>query len=336
MDPDDYFDDDLVLDDNALAVLDQAESQFQAAQQQVVGERRPADAPPPIEPPPSKRQKTSHGNHEVEPAFVVHSVEDDEGLPEISVLGGGGSYKYPAAQRQAANALAAQLRGNVDTSSREAPPKPPEPVRNTVRAPPPAPPVQNVPVAKSASASKVSTTPNPPAPSPVPTPAPSSSQLSGVQARAGARLVRRESTLKNIQAALVGFVPPTTNTNLNGRTPTSRPTHPAPSVKPANSVAPTRRVSPAVPPSQARSSVQRLPSTSQAFRPPVPARSLAAPSNRRLSSPSASRPHPTPSPAGQLRPPPLPQPPPPSQGQSERSLRIELDTLRAQLADVRL
>ncbi|EIW62526.1 uncharacterized protein TRAVEDRAFT_17188 [Trametes versicolor FP-101664 SS1] len=333
MDLDDYFDDDLVLDDNALAVLDQAESQFHAAQQQVVGERRAADAPPPAKPPPSKKQKKSHGNEEVEPAFVVHSVEDDEGLPEISVLGGGGSYKYPAAQRAAANVLAAQLRGNADSPSREPPPKPPEPVRNTVRAPPPAPPVRNVIVAKSASASNVSTTANAPAPSPAPSaPASSSSQLSSVQPGAGTKLVRR-STFNSIQAALVGFVPPTSNANLNGRTATSRPANAAPSVKSPNSGAPTRRVSPAVPPSQARSSVQRLPSTSQAFRPPVPPRSLAAPSNRRLSSPSVSRPHVAP-PAGQPRPPPQLQPPPPSQGQSGRSLRIEIDTLRAQLADI--
>lgn len=72
---DDYFSDDLILDESTLAALDAEEDRFKQSQQH----------PPPTQPgPPPKRQKTDQG--------WKHSTQSDsfyEDLPEISVTGDG-------------------------------------------------------------------------------------------------------------------------------------------------------------------------------------------------------------------------------------------------------
>ncbi|KAH9851384.1 hypothetical protein C2E23DRAFT_830696 [Lenzites betulinus] len=334
MDADDYFDDDFVLDAAALAAIDNEETKFKEAQrvtqqqpQAVVGERRPAETAPPAEPPPLKRQKTSHEPAEDGPPGppVFHHAEDDEGLPDISVIGAG-SYKFPAAQRAAANALAAQLRG-ADTATSEAPRRPPSPVRDVPRAPP----TRNTPVARSVSGSGSDIVPPASATRPV------ISGNSSVQTRgpSNARVPRRSTTFHTIQAALAGFTPPPSHPTASAGATASPPVPTAPSRVHRNSVslrgssplAPAR-VSPVPQASQTRASVQpfvqgpsritRHPST-----PPVP----VVPAHRRQNVPGAPRPHVAPS--VQTRALPL-QPPPPSQGQSDRRLRLELDSLKAQ------
>lgn len=261
--------------------------------------------------------------------FIIQNVEDDEGLPEISVLGPG-SYRFPAAQRAAANALAAQLRGTADNTRVETAPKPPVPVREVVRAAPPAPSARALAIARSISASNILTPANAPAPAPSPIPALAATprQPPGAQQGPTRNAPRRTSTLSFVQAALAGFVPPPSSAGPSIRTPAPRPT-PAP--QPSRTPAFTRGVSPAVPASQARTSFQRPPP--HVPRPAALPPSTAGPSNRRMSVPSTSRPPLVPSPPVQPRPPP-PQPPPPSQGQSDRSVRLELEALRAQIADV--
>ncbi|KAI0768795.1 hypothetical protein BD413DRAFT_561541 [Trametes elegans] len=401
MDADDnYFDDDdFVLDDTVLAVVDQVEKDYKEAQRatqqpKAVGERPPVDAPPPL-----KKQKTAHeweeGTSELPKISVDQPVPsvDDEGLPEVSVIGGG-SYKFPAAQRAAANALAAQLGGQAETSdSRQAP------VRDTHVVPPP---VEIVPQ-RSAAVSKPPSAPPAPAPSPAPSPAPAPahnspgaaapSRLStpgsaSVGAAAPVRVVpppppplagssrnspallpnpgpapvyrqspaalpnkppssgigrplRRGSTLSSIQAALADFVPPTNNPTPDAEPPRQLPpsTSSRHSVKPATSRpsaqhVPSRRyATPPSAPSQSRHHVPpQGPATSNVSRRPV--QPPTAPGNRRMSVPVAvpSRPLARASPPVQQRQ--SQQPPPLSQGPSDRAIRLELITLRAQMDEL--
>ncbi|KAH9894824.1 hypothetical protein C8Q73DRAFT_790022 [Cubamyces lactineus] len=338
MDPDDYFeDDDLILDENVLAVLDAEENKFKQAQQQQqpVGERRPADAPP-AEPPPSKRQKTSHEWNEEQK--ILLSPEDDEGLPDISIMGGG-AYRVPAAQWAAANALAAQLRGPQAGAGDE---KSGGPVRSaahtsTSRAP-------GAPVASTSTtaANRVGVSPQPLVPalapasiavSVVPGPisafanSPRQSTTTGpsIQPHSTNRL-RRASTLGSVQAALAGFVPPPTAG--------TKPTRPTPSAAPPRasrpSAPPHRSASPSVAPSQSRPSGFISAQAPHVSRTSVLPQPTTGPSYRRQSVPNTTRPV-VQSPSVQPRP---PQPLPPSQGQSERSIRLEVDALRAQVEDL--
>ncbi|KAI0360875.1 hypothetical protein OH77DRAFT_1418909 [Trametes cingulata] len=326
MDADDYFDDDLVLDDNVIAALDQAETQFREAQrltqQQVVGERRPADAPPPIPPPLPKRQKTSH-EWSGEPS-VLHATEDDEELPDISIIGGG-SYRLPAAQREAAHALAAQIRGPENVANSEARSRPPPPVRDAV--PPPA--VRNVPAARSASGSSTSAPVNPPASAVVPVAGPPAAARTGNPS--GTAKPRRSSTLKSIQEALAGFDPRSAAPSTSNARP---PPAAAPSRAPRNAALPRNPVPPAFSNSQTRPSVSpAAPAPSHSSRPVAPLAStvasayrqqgVARPPRQHAAQPTSVHPRPAP-----------PQAPQPSQGQSDRSIRIELDALRAQLEDL--
>jgi len=77
-DYDDYFSDDIVLDETVLAVLDAEETKFRQSQQH----------PRPSQPiPPPKRQKTDQGWKHTRPATQSDSFYDD--LPEISISGDG-------------------------------------------------------------------------------------------------------------------------------------------------------------------------------------------------------------------------------------------------------
>jgi hypothetical protein len=73
---DDYFDEELVLNDEDLAVLDEEEQKYARA----ITQTRP------LVPPPTKRQKTEGGWR---PGHESYQVEDLEDLPEISVQGDG-------------------------------------------------------------------------------------------------------------------------------------------------------------------------------------------------------------------------------------------------------
>ncbi|KAI0373458.1 hypothetical protein BV20DRAFT_1012994 [Pilatotrama ljubarskyi] len=327
MDADDYFDDDdLVIDDNVIAALDWAESQFREAQrltqQPVVGERRPADTLPPVELPPPKRQKTSHEWGGEPSALPV--AEDDEELPDISIIGGG-SYRLPAAQREAAHALAAQIRGPANDTNNEASRAPSAPVRDAV--PPPAV-VRNVPGRRASGSSSAAV--NPPEPAVTPVAGPSSAVRTGNLINTAAK-PRRSSTLKSIQEALAGLDTAQAAPGAN----IARPAPPAASSRvPRNAAPPRHSISPALPSSQTRPSVPPAAvAPSHSSRPVAVPASTVAPAYRRQSVPGPSRQHGVQPNFVQPRPPP-PQAPRPSQGQSDRSIRIELDALRAQLEDL--
>ncbi|KAI0633798.1 hypothetical protein C8Q77DRAFT_1057380 [Trametes polyzona] len=328
----DYFgdDDDFVLDDALIAALDHEESKYQEAQQPtpqvepaVRAERRPADAPPPARPPPPKRQKTSHKSSEGRGPDILQNPEDDEGLPEVSIVGGG-SYGFPAGQTAAVNALAAQLvpvGGSVNGQ------RSPNVVRTTIRHEPPVPP-------RAAQGGASATGPSGLVQTSVTAAARGPPSGSRPRETPTSRVPRRSSTLSSIQAALAGFVPSATPSSTPvpsaTRPPASRNSPaPPPSRAPANAYS-RRGTSPALPPSHSRASVPPPPS---APRTAAPVARHAGPSYRRQSVTGSARPHTVPSPPVQARPPP-PQPPPPSQGQPDRRLRIELDTLRAQLDEV--
>lgn len=74
---DDYFVDEIVLDEEAIAALDEEESKFVATQH----------PRPTIPQPPAKRQKTAHGWNPPPQASRSYSIEDLD-LPEISVKDG--------------------------------------------------------------------------------------------------------------------------------------------------------------------------------------------------------------------------------------------------------
>lgn len=83
-DSDDYFSDDFVLDDSALALLDEEEQKYTLSTQ------APTPIAPPIAAPPLKRQKTDNG---WKPAGLgirrTETLDDMDDLPEISVHGDG-------------------------------------------------------------------------------------------------------------------------------------------------------------------------------------------------------------------------------------------------------
>ncbi|KAI0743346.1 hypothetical protein C8Q80DRAFT_831463 [Daedaleopsis nitida] len=339
---DDFFDDDLVLDDTTLAAIEAAEQKWQEQQQQQqqqerLSQRRPLASDAPL--PQPKKQKTTHstGLDGLTAAVQRASVADDyeEELPDISIVGDG-SYKLPADQRASANELAAQMRGHslipsgasfsnrvppVPGPSRGPPPRrPPVPAQSTH---PQAPPFNRHP--SSGSSSTVS----------------GSGQSQGPSTSARSQNRPRHSTLSTIQAALADFVPP--------------PTHPPPQPTAPQNDARNSRASPAPGTSRpslnasrntrnsfssftaARPQVQRpavVPSapprnaargTSPSVSVPVDRRSsVAGPSRQRLVSPVAPP-----------QPPPLQHHHPPlSQGQQERDLRIELETLKAQVEEL--
>lgn len=91
-DSDDYFTDDIILDDEALAILDEEEQKFTLSTQ--------AQIPTPPSPP-AKRQKT---NHDWKTSGGFHrrsdTLDDLEDLPEISVSADG---SYGVHARQAAS-----------------------------------------------------------------------------------------------------------------------------------------------------------------------------------------------------------------------------------------
>lgn len=142
MSDDDYFGDDFILDDQALAQLDQAESQYVATQR--APSRPPPPAPPRLPPPPAqrappprpiaqpptlarpppnagqppaKRQKVASGwaaPAQARPVARVPSLDDID-MPEIRV--DGGFYGAPASQSQMSSSQMSQ----ADASMVEAP-----------------------------------------------------------------------------------------------------------------------------------------------------------------------------------------------------------------------
>lgn len=79
-DSDDYFTDDFVLDDNALAVLDQEEHKHTLSTQSLAVRHVP---------PPPKRQKTETGWRPGLGSRRTETLDDLDDLPEISVQGDG-------------------------------------------------------------------------------------------------------------------------------------------------------------------------------------------------------------------------------------------------------
>lgn len=335
---DDFFDDDLVLDDTTLAVLEAEEQKWQQQQQQQrerLSQRRPLPPDAPL--PHPKRQKTSHttGLDGLVPAVQRASIADDyeEELPDISIVGDG-TYKLPADQRASANELAAQIRGHSTTtngaSSSNRVPSVPGPSRGPPPRRPPVPAQSTHPHAppfnRHASGGSSST-------------ASGSGQSQGPSAGARSQNRARHSTLSTIQAALADFVPPPlpqpTPPQIDVRNSRASPA-PGTSRPPPNASRITRNTSSSY--TTTRPQVQRqaaVPSapprnaargTSPSVSVPVERRnSVAGPSRQRVVSPVAPP-----------QPPPLQHHHPPlSQGQQERDLRIEVETLRAQVEEVR-
>lgn len=117
---DDYFEDDIVFDDEALAALDAEESKFIASQAQATSTQRPPPlyhsryVPPQ---PPAKRQKTASGwrapvqvqqRPAVPPGPAAYSLEDLD-LPEISVRDG-----FYGVQRDSSQDLVQRAIGGVN------------------------------------------------------------------------------------------------------------------------------------------------------------------------------------------------------------------------------
>ncbi len=136
---DDYFNDDLILDDNALAALDEAESRYAATQ------KRPASFTGIA--PVAKRQKAFHEITPSQPLPALQrniSLNDFEDLPDIFVQGDG-SYEITPAVRTFGVPTPAP-RTQPRTGGFQAPlsrtPPGNKPVSYPVRPPPiPAPPV---------------------------------------------------------------------------------------------------------------------------------------------------------------------------------------------------
>jgi hypothetical protein len=92
---DEYFPDDIILDEKAIAMLDAEEKKFKQSQQH----------PRPQQPVPlPKRQKTEHGWKHARPAPASQSDNFDEDLPEISIHDDG-SYGILGAQPNGPNTL---------------------------------------------------------------------------------------------------------------------------------------------------------------------------------------------------------------------------------------
>ncbi|KAI0311901.1 hypothetical protein OF83DRAFT_708942 [Amylostereum chailletii] len=118
---DDYFTDDIVFDEQAIAALDAVESQFTT---QPASRPQLNHPPPPVVPPPAKRQRTAQGwAAPLAPAKKpiprkTISVEDMD-MPEISVKGPW--YGIPGSQQTASSqslaALANDSRAGVDGPS---------------------------------------------------------------------------------------------------------------------------------------------------------------------------------------------------------------------------
>ena len=113
-DPDDFFTDDIIFDDQTLALLDECEQKF-ASQIRLPAKR---DSPPP------KRQKTT--NESGARRYGTGFVEDWEDLPEISVRGDG-TYGLQAAalsvatNRPTSQATVARVNGPVVASAQAQP-----------------------------------------------------------------------------------------------------------------------------------------------------------------------------------------------------------------------
>ncbi|EMD37735.1 hypothetical protein CERSUDRAFT_94735 [Gelatoporia subvermispora B] len=107
---DDYFDDDIVVDEDVLAILDEEETKFTETQR--LTERRS-----PHSPPPAKRQKLNHPSTE---RFSRTTSIDFEDLPEVSVVGDGtyglfGSNLPPGLRDTSENTSASKFHANIVT-----------------------------------------------------------------------------------------------------------------------------------------------------------------------------------------------------------------------------
>lgn len=327
---DDYFfgDDDFVLDEKTIAALDLEEQKWQRQQTQATttGQRRPISQEARQRTP--KRRKTSHETtpEGLIPQIRAVTVSDDydEDLPDISIIGDG-AYNLPAAQRASAHAQAQGVQGHHASTSNHRPAHVPA---YPLRAPPPAAPQRR---ASSGSGSD----------------AYGSGQSQGQPASSRPpqrnRLPRQHSTLSSVQAALADFVPPASNAAPAPTPPPMAPLSRAPASGSSNVARTTARQqgghaspSAAVRAAPAHSSVTRptrgaSPSVSV---PPQRRQSIpvAGPSRQQRASPSIP---PQPPPQLPYQPPPQPPYQPPlSQGQSDRNLRIEVETLKAQLEEV--
>ncbi|RPD73712.1 hypothetical protein L226DRAFT_535983 [Lentinus tigrinus ALCF2SS1-7] len=293
---DDYFgDDDFVLDETTLAVLDREEQKWQQQQTQTTAARPRRPVSQEAPEPLPKRRKTSH---ETTPEGLI---------PQLRAVNVGNDYdedlpdisiigdgSYNLPAAQRASLAAQVRRGQSNYASTSNRHPPPRP-----RAPAPAPPQRRT----SSESGSVA----------------SASQATGSRPPQRNRMPRQHSTLSSVQAALANFVPPAASS------PRGPPSRGSPVPGPSR-VTPTTAVRPAVrtPPAAVAQRVTRDASPSV---PVAPGRrqsvAMAGPPRQHRASPPSIRP---------------PQPPPPqpplSQGQSERNLRIEVETLRAQVEDL--
>ncbi|KAI1791334.1 hypothetical protein LXA43DRAFT_973179 [Ganoderma leucocontextum] len=300
---DDYFDDDIVFDEQTLASIEQQEQRWQVAQGKQIahpqqaqpvpqaGQRRSISREAPL--PDPKRQKTAHDPTDNAVAVFAQpkTGEDyDEDLPDISIIGDG-SYNFPAAQRASVNALAAQIRGQsqhtngASTSPPSAPARPPQgrnkPARGSTLA--------EIEAALAAYASQV----------PPPTSTPAQNQRPSRASPAPG--LARAPSFAGPSSSVRGHQQVQKANGPHAQRPTSRASSGSASVSPVERRHST--ASPSVPPRQPPQQQQRQHQQRQ-------------------------------QPQQQYQPPQPPQHPPPTQGSSERVLRIELEALRAQFEEL--
>lgn len=114
-DSDDYFVDDIVLDDNAIAILEQEERKHALSSQ------KPSAA---ATPPPAKRQKTETGWRPAPISRRADTLDELDDLPEISVQGDG-TYGLHARHTAANSGIASNLSTSSRVNAAQAPPLPP-------------------------------------------------------------------------------------------------------------------------------------------------------------------------------------------------------------------
>jgi hypothetical protein len=125
-DSDDYFIDDIVLDDDALAILDAEEQKFTRSQSQ--NPRRRLD-----DPSPSKRQRTEEGWKPSRPRTRVEQWDELEDLPEVSVRDDGtytlASQRVPSSYHPKSHAQSPAATSNISRPSSAHPQDEMEPLR---------------------------------------------------------------------------------------------------------------------------------------------------------------------------------------------------------------
>ena len=365
-DSDDYFfDDDFVLDESSLAVLDREEQKFQttvgtqqnaqpkppptssASSSVSTAQRRAAPRGAPL--PPAKKQKVSHGaGHTSAAARYPQGDDYDEDLPDIAIVEDG-TYGRSGAHTQAigtrlapARSVSSSVSGSV---SGEHVPNPPHPQAPPVPAPVIAP-VAGPSRPRQPSFAPASRVPPAAASGPVQrsssaTSATASSALSGSsQSQAVSATEDREASraarLAKIRLALQD--PPARNQRAS--TPPSSKAPPRPQGRPA--APPPKRFSPAprgtgAPSPVAQPAPSGTPSISQQAGQGGRHQSNAAPLRLRAATPPSVLPQLPPQQPQHHHAPPARQQTqqrPQAATQSDRALKLELETLKAQFEDV--